>query len=536
MKKIYSLCYPFFKKHKFMLVIYVFLSIIVSATSLFTPFIVGSFIDHIISAESIVFFNIYFIAFAFTGSVSLIAAYLSSLIFVKLQTTTGYELNKFMIRHMHHLSLAYLQKENTVYLTQRVNNDSNILVMFFLEFTKNVVINGFMIIIPVFIMFDLNSTLTLLLLIISVFYFVFYMLYKKILYKAKMNFVESQSIFFSKLNEQLFHVKFIKMHAIFGKFINRLDYSFYNLLKNAINNQKAGYIFSSFDKVVLVIAQLIMLFLGGVEIVNNRITIGGFTIIISYFSLMLASTRYFFNLGQSVQETTVACTRLSDILAMDKEINGDIVLSQIKNISLVDFSFKYEGKNIFENLNIEFTMGNVYILAGDNGKGKSTLINNIIGLYINEYSGSIIYNGIDIKKIDLYNLRNKLLGISEQEPILLPDTLDYNLHFDNKYDNTHFLFNVLNMDKYMDNMMNKLGSGVNNAEISGGEKQKISIFRALIKNPDVVILDEPTNSLDVSSKVKLRKYIDSIKHNKIIIIVTHDRDFINKKDDIVLNV
>lgn len=76
----------------------------------------------------------------------------------------------------------------------------------------------------------------------------------------------------------------------------------------------------------------------------------------------------------------------------------------------------------------------------------------------------------------------------------------------------------------------------NAANLSGGEKQKISLLRALLKNPDVLILDEPTSALDTNSRVALKAYLNEIKQNKIIIVVTHDKDFIDDSENAVITI
>lgn len=180
-----------------------------------------------------------------------------------------------------------------------------------------------------------------------------------------------------------------------------------------------------------------------------------------------------------------------------------------------------------------FVAGKIYSIRGENGAGKSTLINLLLGLYINCYRGEIIYNGIDINKIDLVDLRNKLVGVTEQIPLLLNDTLYNNLLMGSKnFELMNFLIDYFQLNDFISRLENGINNVINESttNISGGEKQKIAIIRQLISNPDVMIFDEPTASLDFDSKNKFLKYITKIKANKIIIIITHD-DIINDFSD-----
>jgi len=144
--------------------------------------------------------------------------------------------------------------------------------------------------------------------------------------------------------------------------------------------------------------------------------------------------------------------------------------------------------------------------------------------------------------IDIYNLRSRMISVSEQEPALLADTLSYNLNLDrvglvqsNKCVLEN-LTNALGLKAYIESLPEQFDTVINESatNISGGEKLKISIIRAILRNPDVIILDEPTSALDSQSRAALRSYLDELKMSKIIIIISHDADFINESEDTII--
>lgn len=153
-----------------------------------------------------------------------------------------------------------------------------------------------------------------------------------------------------------------------------------------------------------------------------------------------------------------------------------------------------------------------------------------------------MFNGVSMDAIDIYNLRSRMISVSEQEPALLADTLSYNLNLDrvglvqsNKCVLEN-LTNALGLKAYIESLPEQFDTVINESatNISGGEKLKISIIRAILRNPDVIILDEPTSALDSQSRAALRSYLDELKMSKIIIIISHDADFINESEDTII--
>jgi ATP-binding cassette subfamily C protein len=235
----------------------------------------------------------------------------------------------------------------------------------------------------------------------------------------------------------------------------------------------------------------------------------------------------------------VSYNRLNEILNYRQQTNGNEILNNLDTITINKMSFSYGDNFLFNNFSAEFKKGKIYALNGENGSGKSTLINIIIGLYADEISGEIKYNDKFIKQIDMIELRKKFIGISEQEPILLTDTIKFNLTLDDNvpFDEKLFkdLCNNFNIEEFVKSLTNDLDTEINekSSNLSGGEKQKISLMRAILRNPHVLILDEPTSALDIDSKIRLKTYLQSIRDEKIIIISTHSKEILEICDEVI---
>lgn len=202
-------------------------------------------------------------------------------------------------------------------------------------------------------------------------------------------------------------------------------------------------------------------------------------------------------------------------------------LLELKNIS---FQFKSKNQNIktkIKNLNFEIDKNSFFGIVGKSGSGKSTLLNIICGL-IEPLDGEILYynqNILNFKKDWLTKI-----GYVSQEVRLFDETILNNIvMFDNKYKNVNKinqLLKVLNLDTFVNALPEKLETiiGSEGIELSVGQKQRIGIARALIRDPEILILDESTNSLDKKTEEEIINFLNQIKNHKTIIFVTHDQE------------
>lgn len=118
---------------------------------------------------------------------------------------------------------------------------------------------------------------------------------------------------------------------------------------------------------------------------------------------------------------------------MPENTQGNCQLESIDCIEVKNLKFSYGQCNVVDKQNLKFEKGKIYGIIGENGSGKSTFINLLLGLYIDETEGNIYYNQICIKDLDMKQIRKKLIGVSEQESTMINDSLSYNLFFNNRY-------------------------------------------------------------------------------------------------------
>ena len=223
----------------------------------------------------------------------------------------------------------------------------------------------------------------------------------------------------------------------------------------------------------------------------------------------------------------------------DKEKNNQdkqIAINFSNSIELKNVSFDYDKKNIFKNLNLNMSLGKVYGFKGKSGSGKSTLINIILGL-LKPTNGKLIVDGHDMDG-NLINWLKNLAFIS-QDTILLNDTILKNIIFD--YSNDKIEDKLLNeaIEKaQLKDFIDTQNEGINTligdrgSLISSGQAQRIAIARALYADRKVIIFDEATNALDYETEKKVYNTLNSIKENRLIIIVSHKDDNFELCDEV----
>lgn len=172
-------------------------------------------------------------------------------------------------------------------------------------------------------------------------------------------------------------------------------------------------------------------------------------------------------------------------------------------------------------------------MCGQNGKGKTTLLNAIVGLLAGDSSGDVCYNGVSISNLNMQTMRRRNISYIEQDPVLMNMSvkeylqlgLDMNHETQQRQEQ---LIKSWNLSYLMDKQMNENGSN-----FSGGEKQKLSLIRALSKDSSLILLDEPTAALDKESIARLMNCLQERKNDSVIIMVSHDPDVLAQCDAVL---
>lgn len=183
-----------------------------------------------------------------------------------------------------------------------------------------------------------------------------------------------------------------------------------------------------------------------------------------------------------------------------------------------DLYFTYEGREIFKGLNIDFQEGKVNGFTGPVGIGKTTLLKLILGFHVPQ-QGDLFLNNTWYADLDIYDIRN-CIGYIPQNPALFNETVLYNISYGNNVDRKDIenILDTLNIDhSFLDRE-----AGKNGMSLSGGQRQLVWCLRVLFKNPPIILMDEPTASMDLETKNLVIDILKRLMKGKTIVIVTHD--------------
>jgi len=204
----------------------------------------------------------------------------------------------------------------------------------------------------------------------------------------------------------------------------------------------------------------------------------------------------------------------------NEDIPDSLIIPQ-QGLYLYNISFSYSStlKPTISHFNLYINNGDRICIVGEIGSGKSTILKLLLKLHEPNY-GTIFLNGVSYNNISVKNIR-KIIGYVPQQPILFNRSILENIKYSNPHVDDEYIINLLYQLNLSEGLNTKIGK--NGSKISGGQRQLIWSLRILLHNPDILILDEPTASLDEKTKSLLIRLYEHFMTDKTIIMVTHDQ-------------
>jgi ABC-type bacteriocin/lantibiotic exporter with double-glycine peptidase domain len=328
------------------------------------------------------------------------------------------------------------------------------------------------------------------------------------------------------LSENYRNVLITKLYGAYDTVCEKFEHVYMKQYKSQMALELTYSININSGSLLNYLLSLAIWIIGGLGIFVSNLTIGTVTALINYQGMLVAPLTFFAEFNNSYQSTLIAMKRLMHVLEYEEETTeGNPIEKPIEKIKFSNTAFKYlKSDEILHDINIELKKGNIYGFIGGSGCGKSTLVKMLLGLYM-PAEGSIQIDGKPIQSISLTSLRERI-GFVAQDSLFYQGTIIENLKMGRgmKEDKVVELSKLL--DVYEDVMKlpeqwnTSLNSGTSN--LSGGQKKRLDVLRALLRESDVLIFDESTASIDLERRKKLFDILQKEKKDKIIVCITHN--------------
>lgn len=527
-------------KDRCKIILLAIMTVSTSTLGILLPYLNGKFIDNLINIKNVNHILKIVALIIILGVINIVLNYIYQIVSSKLIIKSIYDFRVEMLKHLRKIPVLKYKEFDPVYINERTRKDISEVVNFVVNNFVYIVLKIMIFIACLVVIGHLNiSTLICVVMIIPV-YVLVYNYYSKNIYDLSFKVKENENIFFQIYNEQLQLMEEIKIDSKYENHNRYVDCKFMKYYKSFGQYISLSTKFNTVESIVSLIFQAVLFVFGAISIINNKMSIGDLTIINSYFAIMVGIVNYYVSLGKVYQEAKVSYDRLKNINKIEEEEQGELTLDLITEVDAnLNFSYK-NGMDLIKNKKVKFETGRIYAVIGSNGIGKTTLVKLIIGIYHpnGNMKSEIRYNNVPIKRINLEHLRGEKIAYVSQKHRMTNKKINelfYEIDKDITLDSIYNRLSYFNDEELIGNAIDDIKLFWNSAyyELSEGEKQILSIYRALCKKPKVLILDEPSSNLDFNKKTTLKKILIAIKEQMIVIVISHDKDFLDVSDEII---
>lgn len=475
--------------------------------------------------------------------------YINNISLSYVQTKMIVDIRNNLFNHISKLPLSFFHKNKTGELTSISVNDVTNMRTAFTQSIQNLINQPLSLIVMLIMLFMINSKLSLIMLIAAPLSFtVITILVNSIKRKATRSSIQIAGLT-TILQEMLGGIKIVKSFIAEKKELLKFKKSNNRFFKLIMKQERLRFLNAPINEMIGVILGAALLWIGGLAVLEatsgpeQSLESEKFVRFIIFLFAMLQPARKLTSVASIMQQGIASAERVFSILDVkldNKEVDSLIQIKDFqKTIEFKGVSFTYESGNnpAIQNLNFNITKGEYIALIGESGAGKSTTIDLLMRFY-DPTKGTILLDGVDLKTISKKSLRTHI-GIVPQDIILFNDTIKNNISYGFDNANIDDIKDAAKAANALD-FINELPDGFDTiigergAKLSGGQKQRLSIARAIFKNPQILILDEATSSLDSESEQKVKNAIDNLVKDRTVIVIAHRLSTIINSDKILV--
>ena len=458
---------------------------------------------------------------------------------------TGQKIDKYLIlgyyKHLLKLPQRFFDTMRVGEIISRVNDAVKIRT-FINDVSIQIVVNVFIVLFSFALMFTYYWKLALIVALVIPFYLGIYGITNWLNKKVERRMMEESAELESHLVESLNAVKTIKQFGAEIYANNKTDIHFSTLLKTIYKSVLNSLFSGNASEFVSRVFTIVLLWVGAGYVIDREITPGellSFYALIGYFTSPVSQL---IGMNKSIQNALIASDRLFEIMDLEQEEVTDkieLTAEQIGNINFENVNFSYGSRReVFKDFSCVIEKGKTTAIVGESGSGKTTLATLIQNLYpVN--SGKITIGDYEVQYLSHYSLRT-LIGVVPQQIDLFSGNVIENIAFGEDFPDMQRVIDLtkqLGILSFIEQLPNGFQThlGENGSQLSGGQRQRIAIARALYKNPEILILDEATSSLDTDSEQVIQATLNELKRTgKTLIVIAHRLSTIAHSDTILV--
>lgn len=504
------------------------------------PLMYAYIIDRVLAVKDIQLLIRSIVLFVTIMILQVVVSYIQGYIVSYLSEGVGKEIRKDLYNKMIQLDIQSNNEFGAANILSLFNNDIFQVTTFISTSLYNFVLQILTFVVIAILMMCLNIRLTLIsFTTVPLFVGLIFVMGRKIrngAQKRQQSFVDINV----QLQEDIKGIVFLQI----AKAIEFRKEKFMNLIEHFCKTNIKLSVLSTFTNqmatLLASISEVIVICAGGYMFIQGNITLGVIIAFLNYIGRVFTPIIEVMSINQRMQGAIPSLNRIVEFLEKEPKVVDDPKAIELKekinSIELRNISLKYnDNSQVLRNINIDFKSECYNALVGASGSGKTSICN-IIARFINSSDGEILINHNDIKKYTIASLREKVYVVL-QEPIIYRGTLRENILLGEEFLDEQ-IQKALKMS-CLEQLVNEKGLdtviGDNGFSLSGGEIRRISIARALIRDYDVLILDEPTNGIDNLNKRKIIHVLKELSESgKMIIVISHNQEDFIQADKIII--
>jgi subfamily B ATP-binding cassette protein MsbA len=462
------------------------------------------------------------------GALNILKSYLSSIY----QQELAFNIQTSLYDRVLRFPMLFLKSKQTGYLMSRISGDVGMMQYLFSDALTQIISGAFYVIFGIVILTSINGSFALIIaLLLPVYFVVRYLFFNRI---RDLSYQEREySAEVSRdMQEALSGVELVKSFATEQKETAKVSHKLRDAINTRISLTLLISFASSFMPALIFGMLLLFMYVGANNIRNGTMTIGDFVTIITYIMFLSTAMNTLYRTYLSFQPAFASMDRLKEMFFIVPEFEwGDKTrplkkLDHVRgDISFVNVSFAYNADEpVLKDISFNVKNGESIALVGHSGAGKTTLVSLLLKLYIPQ-AGQISLDGTDINDLDYAWLRQQI-SIVSQDIFLFNDTIENNIKYGQLDASREEVIHVAKK-AHIHDFIERLPKGYETligergTQLSVGQRQRISIARSLLKNAPIVILDEPTSSIDPETERYLKESLYELMKDRTTIVISH---------------